>query len=138
MTVYLSVDGDVVKDVAFQGHGCAISTASASVMTETLKGKTREQAEDLFETFHDLVTGEAADADPERLGKLAVFAGVQRVPGAGQVRDASAGTRPAPRWKAVKSRYQQNRFHRTYRGLLVGRTACHTKKLRSRAMLKWS
>ena len=80
VTVYLALDGDTVKDVSFQGHGCAISTASASVMTELLKGKTRAQAEDLFRTFHDLVTGKAADADPDRLGKLAVFAGVSEFP----------------------------------------------------------
>lgn len=81
VTVYLTVDeNDVVKDAAFQGHGCAISTASASVMTETLKGKSREQAEQIFHTFHDLVTGKARDADPERLGKLAVFAGVGEFP----------------------------------------------------------
>ena len=80
VTVYVDVDGDTLRDVAFQGHGCAISTASASVMTETLKGKTREQAEHLFHTFHDLVTGHAADTDPDRLGKLAVFAGVNEFP----------------------------------------------------------
>ena len=80
VTVYLDVDGDVVKDVSFQGHGCAISTASASVMTETLKGKSRAQAEALFRTFLDLVTGKSGAADPERLGKLAVFAGVSEFP----------------------------------------------------------
>jgi len=80
VTVYVDVDGDTVKDVSFQGHGCAISTASASVMTETLKGKSRAQAEQLFHSFHDLVTGKAGDADPERLGKLAVFAGVSEFP----------------------------------------------------------
>jgi nitrogen fixation NifU-like protein len=80
VTVYVDVNDDVLRDVSFQGHGCAISTASASVMTETLKGKTREQAEHLFHTFHDLVTGQAPDSDPERLGKLAVFAGVNEFP----------------------------------------------------------
>lgn len=81
VTVYVTVDENgVVKDASFQGHGCAISTASASVMTEMLKGKTREQAEQLFRTFHDLVTGKSPDADPERLGKLAVFAGVSEFP----------------------------------------------------------
>ena len=80
VTVYLTLDGDVVKDVSFQGHGCAISTASASVMTETLKGKTRAQVEELFRSFHELVTGKAPDADPDRLGKLAVFAGVSEFP----------------------------------------------------------
>jgi nitrogen fixation NifU-like protein len=80
VTVYLDVDGDRVSDCAFQGHGCAISTASASVMTETLKGKTRAEAEQLFQEFHALVTGKAEDADPEQLGKLAVFAGVSEFP----------------------------------------------------------
>jgi nitrogen fixation NifU-like protein len=80
VTVYLALDGDVVTDVAFQGHGCAISTASASVMTEILKGKTRAQAEEIFHRFHALVTGRAADADAPELGKLAVFAGVNEFP----------------------------------------------------------
>ncbi len=80
VTVYVALNGDVMNDVSFQGHGCAISTASASVMTETLKGKTRAQAEQLFHTFHDLVTGRSPTPDPERLGKLAVFAGVSEFP----------------------------------------------------------
>jgi nitrogen fixation NifU-like protein len=80
VTVYLALDEDVVTDVAFQGHGCAISTASASVMTEILKGKTRAQAEEIFHRFHDLVTGRAADGDAQDLGKLAVFAGVNEFP----------------------------------------------------------
>jgi nitrogen fixation NifU-like protein len=80
VTIYLALEGDVVTDVSFQGHGCAISTASASVMTEILKGKTRAQAEAIFHTFHDLVTGKSSNADPERLGKLAVFAGVNEFP----------------------------------------------------------
>lgn len=78
VTVYVTLEGDVIKDVSFQGSGCAISTASASVMTETLKGKSRAEAEKIFETFHDLVTGkDESDAD---LGKLAVFAGVSEFP----------------------------------------------------------
>jgi nitrogen fixation protein NifU and related proteins len=81
VTVFLDVDGDRVRDVSFQGHGCAISTASASVMTETLKGRTRAEAEQLFQMFHDLVTGQRGDdADPAELGKLAVFAGVNEFP----------------------------------------------------------
>ena len=80
VTVFVDVDGERVKDVSFQGHGCAISTASASVMTETLKGKTRDEAEQLFHRFHDMVTGQADDADPDKLGKLAVFAGVSEFP----------------------------------------------------------
>jgi len=83
-TVYVRLEGEVVKDVSFVGQGCSISTASASIMTEVLKGKTVAQAEQLFERFHALVTaspdqaGRAA-ADPA-LGKLAVFAGVCEFP----------------------------------------------------------
>jgi nitrogen fixation NifU-like protein len=77
-TVYVKLDGDVVKDVSFQGTGCAISTASASMMTESLKGKTRAQAESLFQSFHDLITGKPTDEG--KLGKLAVFSGVREFP----------------------------------------------------------
>src|SRR5262249_51803763 len=72
-TVYLQMDGDIVRDVTFQGTGCAISTASASMMTQSLKGKTRAEAEDIFQRFHHLLTGEASPAEEEELGKLAVF-----------------------------------------------------------------
>jgi nitrogen fixation NifU-like protein len=78
--VYVKMDGDVVKDISFEGAGCAISTASASIMTEILKGKTRAEAEKLFETFHDLVTGQPAKLDSPELGKLAVFSGVSEFP----------------------------------------------------------
>ena len=78
--VYVKLNGDIVEDVSFEGAGCAISTASASIMTETLKGKTREQAEELFQTFHDLVTGREAQLDAPELGKLAVFSGVSEFP----------------------------------------------------------
>lgn len=80
LSVYLKVsDQDVIEDVSFEGHGCAISTASASIMTETLKGKTVRQADALFENFHRLVTGQSA-ADAADLGKLQVFAGVRDYP----------------------------------------------------------
>jgi nitrogen fixation protein NifU and related proteins len=79
VTVYVDVQGNEVKDVAFQGHGCAISTASASVMTETLKGKSLAEAERLFHVFHDLVTGKTG-RNADDLGKLAVFAGVSEFP----------------------------------------------------------
>ena len=79
ITVYVDLDGDRVTDCAFQGHGCAISTAAASVMTETLKGKTRAEAEAIFRDYHDLVRG-LGHVDPEQLGKLAVFAGVSEFP----------------------------------------------------------
>jgi nitrogen fixation NifU-like protein len=81
-TVYLQVEGDVVRDVSFEGSGCSISTASASMMTDALKGKTVAEAGVLFERFHDLVTADpskAAIASAE-LGKLAVFAGVHEFP----------------------------------------------------------
>jgi nitrogen fixation protein NifU and related proteins len=78
--IYVKMDGDVVKDISFEGAGCAISTASASIMTETLKGKTRAEAEELFQTFHDLVTGQKAQLDAPELGKLAVFSGVSEFP----------------------------------------------------------
>jgi nitrogen fixation NifU-like protein len=81
VTVYVELEGDVVKNIRFQGKGCAISTASASLMTESLKGKNRKEVEALFRVFHDLVTGkrDAADAKTE-LGKLAVFHGVSEFP----------------------------------------------------------
>ena len=81
-TVYLQVEGDVVRDVSFEGSGCSISTASASMMTDALKGKTVAEAKALFERFHELVTADpskAANAAAE-LGKLAVFAGVHEFP----------------------------------------------------------
>jgi nitrogen fixation NifU-like protein len=81
VTVYVKLAGDVIQDVAFQGSGCAISTASASMMTERLKGKTRAEAEQIFQRFHELVTGKGlASDDEELLGKLAVFAGVREFP----------------------------------------------------------
>ncbi len=81
VTVYLVLEGGVVKDVAFEGSGCAISTASASLMTESLKGKTADEAVTLFEGFHALVTGGGStDEETDRLGKLAAFAGVAAFP----------------------------------------------------------
>lgn len=79
--IFLIVEDGIVKDVSFQGSGCAISKASASLMTSIVKGKTKEEAEKLFERFHDLVTGKLGDnPDIEDLGKLAVFAGVREFP----------------------------------------------------------
>ncbi len=79
ITVYLHMDGDVITDISFQGAGCAISQSAASLMTTTLKGKTRAEAEEIFHKFHDMVTGENG-ADPMELGKLAVFCGVSEFP----------------------------------------------------------
>ncbi len=78
-TVYLKMDGDSIQDIAFQGSGCAISKASASMMTQSIKGKTKEQAKELFEHFHRTVTG-TANGDGSDLGKLTVFAGVSEFP----------------------------------------------------------
>ena len=79
LTLYLTVDGDVIKDAAFQGSGCAISKASASLMTDAVKGKTVAEARDLFEQFHAMITSEPGTAT-EDLGKLSVFAGVREFP----------------------------------------------------------
>lgn len=78
-TLYLNLDGDVIRDITFQGSGCAISKASASMMTQSLKGKSREEAERLFEHFHSLVTGKR-NGNQGELGKLAVFSGVSEFP----------------------------------------------------------
>jgi nitrogen fixation NifU-like protein len=81
-TVYVRLENGVLKDVGFRGAGCAISTASASMMTESVKGKTLAEAEALFERFHDLITGnDGATKTPRpELGKLAVFSGVREFP----------------------------------------------------------
>ncbi len=80
LTLYLSVVDGVIKDIGFKGAGCAISTASASMMTEALKGKTEAEVDAIFGAFHDLVTGKVAEADADILGKLAVFGGVRDYP----------------------------------------------------------
>lgn len=80
LTVWLRMDDGVIKDVAFQGSGCAISKASASLMTSAVKGKTQEEAEVLFERFRRLVTGAMEPAEVESLGKLAAFSGLSEFP----------------------------------------------------------
>ena len=81
LRVYVTMDGDKVSDVAFKGSGCAISKASASMMTQTVKGKTKDEAETLFDEFHRMVTGGLdADVDENHLGKLKIFAGVLEFP----------------------------------------------------------
>ncbi len=79
LTVYLRMDGEVIADAGFQGEGCAISKASASLMTEGIKGKTRGEVEKLFSEFHDLVTG-VGKPDMQILGKLAAFSGLREFP----------------------------------------------------------
>lgn len=82
VTIYLIIDeNNVIKDISFLGSGCAISKASASLMTSMLKGKTVEEAEKLFHKFHDLVTDKLGDNfNLDEFGKLAVFAGVREFP----------------------------------------------------------
>lgn len=81
VSVSIKLDGDLISDVAFQGSGCAISTASASLMTESLKGKSLDEAQQLFDQFHELVTGDANQADSSHdMGKLAVFSNVGNYP----------------------------------------------------------
>jgi nitrogen fixation NifU-like protein len=77
-TVFLNMKDGKIDEITFHGAGCAISKASASMMTQSLKGKSEQEAEALFGQFHDLVTGQGSQ--PEKLGKLAVFAGVSEFP----------------------------------------------------------
>jgi nitrogen fixation NifU-like protein len=81
ITVYVETEGDQIKDVSFEGSGCAISKASASLMTESVKGKSREEIEALFKQVHEMLTA-APDAtvDTKNLGKLAAFSGVREFP----------------------------------------------------------
>ena len=81
LRVFAIVEEDRVKDVAFQGAGCAISLASASLMTDTVKGRSLQEITETFESFHELVTSPAgAEIDTSELGKLAVFSGVREFP----------------------------------------------------------
>lgn len=81
LRVYVKTEGDVVTDVAFKGSGCAISKASASMMTQAVKGKTKTEAESIFNEFHQMVTGELdIETDDNDLGKLRIFAGVLEFP----------------------------------------------------------
>jgi len=100
LTLYLLEEDGIIKDVKFTGVGCAISTASASLMTETIKGKTREEAEKVFDAVHQLITGKLVEK-PEVLGKLMALKGVSAYPM--RVKCASLS------WHALKSalHYQQ-------------------------------
>lgn len=82
LKVYIKMDGDRVAQIRFEGSGCAISTASASLMTEAVVGKSLEEVEAIYQSFHELLTGDpsvVAEVGPE-LGKLAVFSGVREFP----------------------------------------------------------
>jgi nitrogen fixation NifU-like protein len=81
LTIYMNLEDDRVTDVGFEGSGCAISKASASMMTQAVKGKSKEQAEALFNEFHSMVTGELDEENEENtLGNLKIFAGVREFP----------------------------------------------------------
>ena len=81
LTIYMNLENDRVTDVGFEGSGCAISKASASMMTQAVKGKSKEQAENLFKEFHSMVTGELDEENEENtLGNLKIFAGVREFP----------------------------------------------------------
>ncbi|MEP7211738.1 MAG: Fe-S cluster assembly sulfur transfer protein SufU [Acidobacteriota bacterium] len=81
LRVYVKMDGDTVSEVAFKGSGCAISKASASMMTQVVKGKSKDEAETLFDEFHRMVLGELdEEAEENHLGKLKIFAGVREFP----------------------------------------------------------
>jgi nitrogen fixation NifU-like protein len=94
--VYLRLEGDTIEDIKFEGRGCAISKASASMMTMSLKGKTTERAEKLFQSVHGMLTGEAEpDDDLEEMDRLAVLSGVREFPV--RVKCASLG------WHAMRA-----------------------------------
>lgn len=80
LTLYLKIDDNVISDASFQGSGCAISTASVSLMTEIVKGKTEAEADTLFKQFHEMTTGKTEEINLEAIGKLAVLAGVREYP----------------------------------------------------------
>jgi nitrogen fixation NifU-like protein len=101
LTIWLRLDGDRIQDVSFQASGCAISKASASLMTAAVKGKTRAEAEELFQRFHQLVTGRLDPGETETLGKLVVFSGVSQFPI--RVKCASLS------WHAMKAALEQPR-----------------------------
>jgi nitrogen fixation protein NifU and related proteins len=101
LTLFLKLDGERIADLSFEGSGCAISMASASLMTERLKGKTRAEAETLFGSVHDMLTKERSGADMDALGKLAVLSGVREYPS--RVKCASLC------WHTLKSALEEDR-----------------------------
>ena len=80
VTVWLKLDGDRVADVSFKGTGCAVSKSSASLMTSSVKGKTVAETRQLFDRFHDMITGKMTDAERGQMGSLAALGGVSRFP----------------------------------------------------------
>jgi nitrogen fixation NifU-like protein len=80
ITLWLKLDGDKVSDVSFKGSGCAVSKSSASIMTSAVKGKSVEETRQLFERFHDMITGKMSDAERGTMGSLAALGGVSKFP----------------------------------------------------------
>ena len=80
ITLWVKLDGDKLADVSFKGSGCAVSKSSASLMTSSVKGKTKAESLELFERFHQMITGKMPEADREKLGSLAALGGVSRFP----------------------------------------------------------
>ncbi len=100
-TIYLRMENNIIEDIRFEGAGCAISKSSASIMTTKMKGKTKEEAELIFERFHQLVTGHVKEIDEEALGNLAVFANVSEYPA--RVKCASLA------WHTLKAALEGNK-----------------------------
>src|SRR5260370_10067591 len=93
LTIYLQLEDETVKDISFEGTGCAIWKASASMMTQALKGKSKPEAEELFSEFHRMVTGQLdEEQEPNHLGRLTIFAGVREVPVQGKCAALSCHT----------------------------------------------
>jgi nitrogen fixation NifU-like protein len=80
VTIYVKLDGDRLADVSFKGTGCAVSKSSASIMTQTVKGKTLAETRQLFDRFHAMITGMMTDAEREQMGSLAALGGVSKFP----------------------------------------------------------
>ena len=99
ITLWVKLDGDRVADVSFKGSGCAVSKSSASLMTSSVKGKTVEETQQLFERFHDMITGKLPEGEREKMGSLAALGGVSKFPV--RVKCASLA------WHALKSALEQ-------------------------------
>ena len=112
------MEDGVVRDISFQGSGCAISTASASLLTESVKGKSLEDAEALFESFHDLVTGLACRAEAADTGQAGGVFGRMRLPDAREMRHAGLASRCKP---AIKRRRRKEAYPRNDYELLKDR-----------------
>lgn len=99
ITLWVKLDGDRVADASFTGSGCAVSKSSASLMTSSVKGKTLEEARQLFDRFHDMITGKLTEAEREKMGSLAALGGVSKFPV--RVKCASLA------WHALRSALEQ-------------------------------